>query len=532
MHHYNFLIAGSGLAGLYAAHIASKYGKVAIVTKHDVSDSNTYYAQGGIASVIDIEDSPTLHYQDTITAGRGLSNQEAVNVLVNESPLRIKELIEEGMHFDKLENGKLALGLEGGHCKRRVLYAGGDITGQHLSLFMTKQILNNPNITLFEDREALELILERGRVGGLRVWNSTTSKEEQFYSDTTILALGGASALYSRTTNPNSSLGNGVAICYQAGCQIVDIEFIQFHPTSLYHKSGETHLVSEAVRGEGAHLINSKGERFMVPLHPLAELAPRDVVSQAIDREIKAVGGKPPYVYLSLSHLNREEVITRFPNINQKCHQLGIDMADKIPVAPAAHYMVGGVKCDLNGKTDIEGLYICGELASTGVMGANRLASNSLAECLVFGYRAVMSAKERLTQLPGEQKKGKKQRNELNNQEPKFYVEPKNRALYLETKLRVAEILGNYCGIVRNEEGLLQALKELDELRSSENSNEYYSYTAHNLITVAELIAKGALHRTESRGGHFRKEWPEENPNKLYHTIQRLNKNLHLKDET
>jgi len=527
MQRYDFLIAGSGLAGLYAAYVASKYGSVAIVTKCKVSDSNTYYAQGGIASVIDIDDSPQLHSDDTITAGRGLCNPDAVAVLVNESPVRIKELIDEGMLFDLSEGGSLALGLEGGHRKRRVLHAGGDITGQRLSEFMTEQILNNPKISLFENHEVLELILSGDEYGalsrciGLKVWNSEISSQENFYGASTILALGGAAAIYSRTTNPNTSLGNGIAICYKAGCQISDLEFIQFHPTSLYTESNKTYLISEAVRGEGAYLLNSKGERFMKDIHPLAELAPRDIVAQAIDREIKLAKGNPPYVNLSLQHLDSTKIINRFPHIYQRCGELGIDMTDKIPVAPAAHYMVGGVKCDINGKTNVDNLYVCGELASTGIMGANRLASNSLAECLVFGYRAVMSSKE----LLGEQNKW------LNKTEPNYYIEPQKEKLYLKIKNELADIMSRYAGIVRNRGALEQALQKIEKLNPIKESpnlhrTEYYTNAALNLLTVAELIVQGALFREESRGGHFREDFPKEDNFNLYHTVQQRGKKI------
>jgi L-aspartate oxidase len=249
---------------------------------------------------------------------------------------------------------------------------------------MTGQILSNPGITLFENHQALEVILDNegrgdgGRCAGLKVWNFDTGLQENFYAGSTILALGGASAIYSRTTNPETSVGDGVALCYKAGCRIADMEFIQFHPTTLYSPDDKSYLISEAVRGEGAHLLNHKGERFMVNIHPLAELAPRDVVAQAIEREIKRDPQERPYVYLSLKHLDPERIKTRFPHIFQTCAKLGIDMCDRVPVAPAAHYMVGGVKCDTDGKTGVDGLYVCGELASTGIMGANRLASNSL----------------------------------------------------------------------------------------------------------------------------------------------------------
>ncbi|PKO98096.1 MAG: hypothetical protein CVU13_11740 [Bacteroidetes bacterium HGW-Bacteroidetes-8] len=531
MQRYDYLIAGSGLAGLYAAFVASKYGSVAIVTKSKVSDSNTYYAQGGIASVTDNEDTPEFHSNDTITAGRGLCNPVVVDALVNECPLRIKELIEDGMNFD-MSGGVLALGLEGGHRRRRVLHAGGDITGRRISEFMTSQIISNPKIALFENHQALEIILDSdgkgdgGRCIGLKVWNFETCRQENFYAGSTIMALGGASAIYSRTTNPNTSIGDGIALCYNAGCQAADMEFIQFHPTTLYSPDNKSYLISEAVRGEGAHLLNHKGERFMVNIHPLAELAPRDVVAQAIEREIKLDPEKRPYVYLSLKHLDPEKIKSRFPHIFQKCEDLGIDMRDRVPVAPAAHYMVGGVKCDIDGKSSIEGLYVCGELASTGIMGANRLASNSLAECIVFGYRAVMSAKEHQAsdRFPLES---------LNKYigsgpESEYYLNPARSDHYYRIREHISFIMTRYAGIVRDREGLESAVTELEQIKKSllerDCDKEYYSTISKNLITVAELIICGALYREESRGGHFRSDYPNENSYNLYHTIQQKGK--------
>ncbi|PKP05520.1 MAG: nicotinate-nucleotide diphosphorylase (carboxylating) [Bacteroidetes bacterium HGW-Bacteroidetes-5] len=529
MQQYDYLIAGSGLAGLYAAFVASKYGSVAVVTKNKVSDSNTYYAQGGIASVTDNEDTPEFHSNDTITAGRGLCNPVAVDTLVNECPLRIKELIEDGMNFD-MSGGVLALGLEGGHRRRRVLHAGGDITGRRISEFMTGQILSNPKITLFENHQALEIILDGkgdgGRCLGLKVWNFDTGRVENFYAGSTIMALGGASAIYSRTTNPQSSIGDGVALCYNAGCQIADMEFIQFHPTTLYSPDNKSYLISEAVRGEGAHLLNHNGERFMVNIHPLAELAPRDVVAQAIEREIKRDPHNRPYVYLSLKHLDSEKIRRRFPHIFQKCEDLGIDMRDKVPVAPAAHYMVGGVKSDIDGKTSITGLYVCGELASTGIMGANRLASNSLAECIVFGYRAVMSAKEHQASNLFAQES--LDRYVGSATEPQYYIDSTKQDEYFRIREQISLIMTRYAGIVREREGLESALAELEQIRESlfagDCGREFYSSISENLIIVATLVVSGALYREESRGGHFRSDYPKENIFNLFHTIQQKGK--------
>ncbi len=531
MQHYDYLIAGSGLAGIYAASVASRYGTVALITKCKVTDSNTYYAQGGIAVVTDNEDSPDFHSDDTITAGRGLCNPYAVDILVNECPVRIKELIEDGMIFDMSE-GVLSLGLEGGHRKRRVLHAGGDITGKRISEFMSGQILSNAGITLFENHQALEAIIDNdlpgdgGRCIGLKVWNFDTGSQENFFAGSTIMALGGASAIYSRTTNPETSTGDGIALCYKAGCQIADMEFIQFHPTTLYSPDNKSYLISEAVRGEGAYLLNHNGERFMVSVHPLAELAPRDVVAQAIEREIKRDPEGRGYVYLSLKHLDSVRIKTRFPHIFEKCAQLGIDLSDRVPVAPAAHYMVGGVKCDTDGRTGVDGLYVCGELASTGIMGANRLASNSLAECIVFGYRSVISAKE--DQGSNSLLKESIYRYSISVPESDYSVNPAKKDEYCYIRKQISLIMSRYAGIVRDEEGLKSALTEIEQMRESmfaiNFGKEYYSSMSENLLIVASLIVSGALYRRESRGGHFRSDYPKENNYNLYHSIQQIGK--------
>lgn len=526
MHQYDYLIAGSGLAGLYAAFRASRFGKVAVITKLKVTDSNTFYAQGGIAAVTDEEDTPKFHADDTIVAGRGLCNPVAVDILVNEGPERIKELISCGMSFD-MDQGHLQLGLEGGHSKRRVIHAGGDITGKRITEFMIRSILSNPNITLFENHRVLRILKSGDRCTGLEVWNHETRECEIFTGKSAILALGGASAIFERTTNPDTAMGDGVALAWEAGCEISDLEFIQFHPTTLCTKERKPFLISEAVRGEGAYLLNSAGERFMVNIHPLAELAPRDVVARAIFTEIKkqkSSGSNDNYVWLSLKHLNPSRIKERFPHIFQKCSELGFDMTDKIPVAPAAHYMVGGVKCNAYGETNIKGLYVCGELASTGIMGANRLASNSLSECLVFGYRAVEHASASygteantpgLNQTPNEQT---------------CTVNPALARFFDSIKQSVAEIMLEHAGIVRTKSQLEEGIERLNNLKneilSLNCASDYYVITAQFIITTATLIIKAALAREESRGGHYRSDFPQENPQMIKHSIQQKDNQL------
>ena len=367
------MVIGSGLAGLYAAHKASAYGPVLVVTKKAIRDSNSYNAQGGIAAVTDIEDNPEIHFTDTVIAGRGLCENKAVEVLVQEGPQRIKEIIGEGMKFDT-ENGKLSLGLEGGHHRKRILHAGGDSTGRYITEFLISKVQSDPNITIRENMSVIDFLIADGVCYGVRCWDEDKGCEELVYAEHTFLTSGGTSAIYTRTTNPETTIGDGIAMAYKAGCRIIDMEFIQFHPTSLYiEDSPKAFLISEAVRGEGAYLLDKAGKRFMLPIHELAELAPRDIVARSIFKQM-ALDDRP-YVVLSLKHLNPDKIRSRFPNILAKCAEYGYDLTDWIPVAPAAHYTVGGVASDLCGRTDIRRLYVCGEIASTGIMGANRLAS-------------------------------------------------------------------------------------------------------------------------------------------------------------
>ena len=507
MRQYDYIIAGSGLAGLYVAYHAAAYGKVALLTKCGITESNSYFAQGGIAAVTDEDDAPGLHFEDTIIAGRGLCDYPAVNILVNEGPQRIQELIDIGMHFD-MEDGSLALGLEGGHHRKRILHAGGDATGRMVTSFMIGKVIGHPGIDIFENHSVIGILKDDKQCYGVRSWNLIHKKEELFLATNTILTLGGASAIYKRTTNPHTTIGDGLALAYNAGCEIADMEFIQFHPSALYRETEEAFLISEAVRGEGAHLLNLQGERFMPAIHELAELAPRDVVAQAIYQQIRQYGDN--YVWLSLRHLDPEMIKSRFPNIYEKCREYGYDMCDRIPVAPAAHYTVGGVRTDLNGQTNIPRLFVCGELASTGIMGANRLASNSLIECLVFGKRAVEFSR----------------RNKAAAAQPEFRpfyrCDERKAAQYIDLKKKIADIMTRYAGIIREKKLLLEGMTRLDELERNIPgvSNEYYTLISRNLVTVAKLIVYSALYRKESRGGHFRSDYPGENKEFLFHIVQ------------
>lgn len=511
MKYFDFIVAGSGLAGLYSAYRASKYGTVALITKKSMRESSSYFAQGGIAAVTGNDDSPYFHFVDTVVAGRGLCDNSVVNILVNEGPERIKELINEGMEFDT-KTGNLLLGLEGGHLRRRILHSGGDATGMKITEFMISKIADKNNISLFENSTVTEIIVKDNSCVGLKVWDKLKEEESCFYGGNTIIALGGASAIYDRTSNPETSVGDGVALAYKAGCAIADMEFIQFHPTTLCTPSGKTFLISEAVRGEGAYLLNKNGERFMPGIHERAELAPRDIVAQSIYREM--LKDKSDHVYLSLEHLDKDKIRDRFPNIYEKCSQEGFDLTKRIPVAPAAHYMVGGVKTDEYGRTNIGSLYAVGEVASTGIMGANRLASNSLVECLVFGYRAVEDASEQ-SESPIVKE---------DYADNLYFKDEANNQLLSFVKREVGSIMAECAGIIRNEHLLRQGEERLNKLMASLPAIpfEINRKRASNLVEVATLIIRSALERRESRGGHFREDYPHENEKYLYHIIQRL----------
>ena len=506
---FDFVVVGSGLAGLVAAYHASKHGNVALISKSVLDVSNSYLAQGGIAAVIDEDDSPEDHIQDTLIAGRGLCDYDAVEILVKEGRERVREFIDLGMKFDTTEDGQLLLGLEGGHHKRRILHAGGDATGREMTSFMVSKVCEIPNIKTFEYTTVVKLLVNDGFCHGVQALRFTDQKNLLFRSNATILATGGLSRLFSRSTNPHTATGDGIALAFEAGAALADMEFIQFHPSALYIPGKDAFLISEAVRGEGAYLINNDGERFMKDVHPLAELAPRDVVAFNIFKEIEKSG--KPNVFLSLSHLDADHIRNRFKSIVKKLDELGIDLAtDKIPVAPAAHYMVGGIKTDLHAQTNINGLYACGELASTGVMGANRLASNSLLECLVFSKRAIDS----VVNTPIKQKT-------KTFTPPLIILDTQNESLFLEYKNQVAEILSKNVGIVRNRHKLEEAKNFFADLAAKfpEGTNYYNLIKIRQMAVIGEIISQCALEREETRGGHIREDFREENPGFRYHSL-------------
>lgn len=511
---FDTVVIGSGLAGLSAGYHSSKSGSVAIVTKSQLDVSNSYYAQGGIAAAIASDDSPEQHAQDTMLTGRGICDKDAVEVLVNEGRDCVKELIDLGMQFDK-QNGKYVLGLEGGHTKRRILHAGGDATGKELTCFKLRLIKEKKNVEAFEYVVVVKLLKHNNAIVGLQAYDFKTNKNIIFKTKAVIVATGGLSRMFARTTNPHTATGDGIALAYDAGARLADLEFIQFHPSALFLPGKEAYLISEAVRGEGAWLLNSKGERFMKAIHPLAELAPRDVVAYSIFRQIQK--SDKENIYLSLKHLDKQTIQNRFKNIYKHLKEFGFDLTeDLLPIAPAAHYMVGGIRTNLDAETNVSGLFVCGEAASTGVMGANRLASNSLLECLVFGKRASLKAatlvaSEHFAEMP----------------QP-IELDAGNEKLFLKYQNELAQIMSEKLGIVRIRKDLEKAFNRFSEIVSDfdKDQHEYNLLKIRNMAVISKLIAQSAMVREESRGGHIREDFKHENPDFKTHIIQQKNKDI------
>ena len=508
---HDFIIVGTGLAGLAAAYYAANYGTVGIITKAELDVSNSYFAQGGIAAVIHPEDSIKDHFNDTLTAGRGLCDHDSVDILVTEGRERVLDLIEMGMKFDK-ENGDYVLGLEGGHSKRRILHSSGASTGRDLTKFMVEKVKQLPNITAYEHCKAVEMFVENGRCHGLKAICFDDMSTINFKSNVFIVSTGGLSRLYQRSTNPYTATGDGIALAWNIGAKLVDMEFIQFHPTALMIPGQDAFLLSEAIRGEGAYLLNHKGKRFMEDLHPLAELAPRDIVASSIYNEMKK--DHKTNVFLSMKHLNANYIKDRFSVIYKEILSRGYDIThDLIPIAPAAHYMVGGIQTGLNAETNIEGIWACGEVASTGVMGANRLASNSLLECLVFAKRAVNNSIQYIN----------KPKIDFETSPIVYNYEHVNT--FLKFKNEISDIMSNNVCLVRNGEDLSKAMIRLKEIHEEfkEKSHEYNYAKINNITNIGFLIARSALMREESRGGHIREDFPEINPEMEYHIVQQRN---------
>lgn len=494
---YDFLIVGSGLAGLFAAYHASKFGSVLVVSKIDEKKCNSWLAQGGIAAALNEDDSTELHIEDTLHTGRGICDFDAVKILIEEGVICVNELIDLGMEFDK-KDGRYLFGLEGGHSKRRVMHAHGSSTGEAVTKFLLNIIESISNITFHHRTQALNLLNDRGEVKGINTLNLHTGERNTFYAKNTILATGGYNNIYSRNTNPKAAIGEGISMAMSAGAEVRDMEFTQFHPTAFYSESGAIFLISEAVRGEGAYLVNSKGERFMSKYHKMEELAPRDVVAKAIFEEIK--NSDKNYIYLDTRHLSEVLIKEHFKNIYNFALAEGLDITKQmIPIAPAAHYSIGGVKTDIYGATNINRLFAVGEVASTGVHGANRLASNSLLECLVFGKRAIFKASENLNQ--------KIVISEINID--KDVVAISSMQHYQSVHKKVQTLFTEKVGIVRHEQDLSYASNEIDKMikQIPKISSDVYAKKEKDMLMLAKSIVKSALYRKESRGTHQRSNY-------------------------
>jgi L-aspartate oxidase len=498
----DYLIIGSGIAGLRAALALAAAGHVTILTKAEPRESNTRYAQGGIAVAIGDHDSPELHRADTIRAGDGLCDESAVRVLVHEGPRCVRELDAWGTRFDREPDGSLAFGREAAHSVRRVLHAG-DATGREIGLVLWERVKSIPAVRTVPDALATELIIEDGAARGARFFDVAGSRHE-IRARATLLATGGAGHVFRETTNPLVATGDGVALAYQAGARVADLEFVQFHPTALNRAGAPRFLISEALRGDGARLVNERGEAFMTQYHPDGDLAPRDVVARSIVREQERTGG---LVFLTLAHLDAGYVRRRFPTIAETCLHAGLDLAhDLIPVGPAAHYMMGGVDTDEWGRTSLVGLFAAGEVACTGLHGANRLASNSLLEGLVFGERAGIAM-----QQPPAAAALKANRRLPAPVDPISTVGGGDRAL---DTAEVPGLMWRSVGLFRTLEGLRDSVARLDrtylaaceQVRAAES--DVQAWQQFNLALVARLIARAALRREESRGAHCRQDFP------------------------
>jgi len=498
---YDVLVVGGGIAGLTAALGAAYRWKVGLLTKGTLDQTTTFLAQGGIAAALSPHDSPELHLRDTLEAGAGLCDEQAVRVLVEEGPARIHELEQLGTKFDR-KDGKLILGKEGAHSLPRVVHAGGDATGSVVASALAEVIISGGRVELHENEFVIDLLMDSGRCVGA-VSLGAEGELTVSLARAVVLACGGAGQVYSRTTNPLVATGDGHAMAYRAGAVMRDMEFMQFHPTALYSEENPVLLVTEALRGEGAYLRDAAGRRFMLEAHPQAELAPRDVVVRHMKRVFDRDG--TDHVWLDARHLDSHFLHERFPTVYKGLKERGYDLGkDLIPVAPASHYFIGGVLADTWGRTSIPGLYACGENSSTGIHGANRLASNSLLEGLVFGERTVRELNRYLAVADPAVRKVKLALTD----EPREGNDP---ALVAQVRKELGRLMMDLCGIVRNGDDLDRAQQAISQLRASlaPPGLNMAELELFNLITVAEHIVASALFREESRGVHLRADFPE-----------------------
>lgn len=517
----DYLVIGTGIAGLSFALEAAKSGRVAIVTKKEKREASTNYAQGGIASVFNLDDTFELHIEDTLKSGDGLCNKEIVEMVVKNGPSEIKELINMGVNFSRhKDDNELDLGMEGGHSRRRIVHTK-DKTGSEVERVLLEKVEENKNITIYEDHMAIDLItvsklIRRGMVKsetkescwGAYVLDVDNDSVITFQAKVTVLAAGGVGKIYLYTSNPDIASGDGIAMGYRAGVKAANMEFVQFHPTCLYHPLAKNFLISEAVRGEGGVLLNGKNERFMEKYHPLKDLAFRDIVARSIDMELKKSGEE--CVYLDISHKAGDFIKERFPNIYENCLKYQIDITrDPIPVVPAAHYMCGGLITDENGRTNINNLYAIGEVACTGLHGANRLASNSLIEALVFARKAVNRSKMDL-----------ENNRDIPYSKPPIWetgiaTDSEEMVVVTHNWDEIRRLMWNYVGIVRTNRRLARARVRLENIQS-EIKEYYWNFTVtrdllelRNIALVGELIVSCATMRKESRGLHYNLDYPD-----------------------
>lgn len=511
---YSTIIVGSGIAGLYAALKIEQQAKlpdgIMLITKSKLGESNSKYAQGGMVAVLKENkcDSTESHISDTIKAGAGLSEFNTVKFISENSDKVVKDLLNFGVEFDRDKDGNLCFTKEAAHSVRRILHSGGDATGKMIEKSLVEQVQNNNNIDVYEEGTVVELLINsNGECRGVLVFNNMTGEYETVYSPAVILATGGIGQLYKYTTNPEGATGDGLAIAYNAGAVMQDMEFVQFHPTALaFDDDVNRFLISEAVRGEGAKLVDADGMEFMAKYDERKELAPRDIVTRANYNEM--MKNHLANVYLNASCIDKAKLAERFPTISKKCLEHGIDISkDFIPVAPAAHYFMGGIRTDVEGRTSINGLFAIGEVSSTGLHGGNRLASNSLLECVVCAYEVADFLKTQKLDAPKSIDANIKSIIDQYSEEDGD-VEPIDTDVF---KAELKDIMWNYCGILRDEKSLMMALEKLDELKSkfprTRKCQTKAEYEFKNMLTVARMIVVSALGRKESRGAHYRLDY-------------------------